>query len=109
MFHEFPACLVAAVPVVVLKSAVVDAVAALQGDQTANSRRSVRACLLPVLHLSCCRAGQDADASCLTCRKDDDNKIDEDTRGAVRIFCNELAAAINKYYAFGNCFVDDAQ
>eukprot|EP00891_Asterochloris_glomerata_P004368 jgi/Astpho2/4368/Aster-x0202 len=42
-------------------------------------------------------------------RKDDDNKIDDDTRGAVRIFCNELAAAINKYYAFGNCFVDDAQ
>ncbi len=61
------------------------------------------------MHISCCGACQDADASCLKRRKDDDNKIDDDTRGAVRIFCNELAAAINKYYAFGNCFVDDAQ
>lgn len=90
-----------------------DGVAACRGPCIACGRDSqqqaVRQSLLPVMHISCCGACQDADASCLKRRKDDDNKIDDDTRGAVRIFCNELAAAINKYYAFGNCFVDDAQ
>ena len=90
-----------------------DGVAACRGPCIACGRDSqqqaVRQKLLPVMHISCCGACQDADASCLNRRKDDDNKIDDDTRGAVRIFCNELAAAINKYYAFGNCFVDDAQ
>lgn len=37
-----------------------------------------------------------------------DRKIDEDTRGVIRAFCTKLVQALNKYYAFGSCFVDDA-
>ena len=29
-------------------------------------------------------------------------------RSTIRDFCTGLVAAINKYYAFGSCFVDDA-
>lgn len=41
-------------------------------------------------------------------RKDDDNTIDDQTRSVIRILCEEIQASINKYYAFGSCFVDDA-
>ncbi|KAL3139874.1 hypothetical protein ABBQ38_004169 [Trebouxia sp. C0009 RCD-2024] len=41
-------------------------------------------------------------------RKADDNTIDEQTRSVIRIICQEIQASINKYYAFGSCFVDDA-
>jgi len=41
-------------------------------------------------------------------RKADDNPIDEEVRGVIRILCQEIQASINKYYAFGSCFVDDA-
>ncbi|KAK9819416.1 hypothetical protein WJX74_001522 [Apatococcus lobatus] len=41
--------------------------------------------------------------------KTDSNPVDEPTRAAVRLWCQELGAAINKYYAFGSCFVDDSQ
>lgn len=41
--------------------------------------------------------------------KTDNNPVDEPTRAAVRLWCQELGAAINKYYAFGSCFVDDSQ
>lgn len=41
-------------------------------------------------------------------RKADDNTIDDQTRGVIRILCQEIQASINKYYAFGSCFVDDA-
>lgn len=41
--------------------------------------------------------------------KTDSNPVDEPTRAAVRLYCQELGAAINKYYAFGSCFVDDSQ
>ena len=34
--------------------------------------------------------------------------LDEDTRTVVRNFCTLLVGAINKYYAFGSCFSDDA-
>ena len=40
-------------------------------------------------------------------RKEDDNTIDDDVRGAIRGFCMGLVAAINKYYAFGSAFVDE--
>jgi len=35
-------------------------------------------------------------------------KIDEDTRSVIRGVCTKLVQALNKYYAFGSCFVDDA-
>ena len=41
-------------------------------------------------------------------RKEDDNVIDDDTRSAIRGFCQGLVAALNKYYAFGSAFVDEA-
>ena len=41
------------------------------------------------------------------CRKLDSNTVDEVSRTAIRGICSELVAAINKYYAFGSCFVDD--
>ncbi|DBA67165.1 TPA: hypothetical protein ACH3X2_001483 [Trebouxia sp. C0005] len=41
-------------------------------------------------------------------RKVDDNTIDEQTRSVIRLLCQEIQASINKYYAFGSCFVDDA-
>lgn len=43
----------------------------------------------------------------LLCRKIDDNPIDDETRSAVRAFCVKLVESVNKYYAFGSCFVDD--
>lgn len=36
------------------------------------------------------------------------NKVTEDLRQSIRDFCTLLVAAINKYYAFGSCFVDDS-
>ncbi len=41
-------------------------------------------------------------------RKEDDNPLDDEVRGAIRSFCQGLVAAINKYYAFGSAFVDEA-
>ena len=41
-------------------------------------------------------------------RKEDDNPLDDEVRGAIRSFCQGLVAAINKYYAFGSVFVDEA-
>ena len=41
-------------------------------------------------------------------RKVDENVIDEQTRSCIREFCSALVAAINKYYAFGSAYVDDA-
>ena len=41
-------------------------------------------------------------------RKIDDTPVSEAIRSSVRDFCGMLVAAINKYYAFGSCFVDDA-
>lgn len=39
----------------------------------------------------------------------DSNPVDEDLRGTIRAFCTGLVAALNRYYAFGSVFVDDAQ
>ncbi|KAG7672870.1 hypothetical protein Ndes2526B_g08600 [Nannochloris sp. 'desiccata'] len=41
-------------------------------------------------------------------RKVDDVPATDAVRSSVRDFCQMLVAAINKYYAFGSCFVDDA-
>lgn len=43
----------------------------------------------------------------LVIRKIDDNPIDDQTRSAIRAFCVKLVESLNKYYAFGSCFVDD--
>ncbi len=40
-------------------------------------------------------------------RKLDDSPVDEELRSCIRRFCEELMSALNKYYAFGSCFVDD--
>ena len=34
--------------------------------------------------------------------------IDDEVRSAIRSFCQGLVAALNKYYAFGSAFVDEA-
>jgi hypothetical protein len=41
-------------------------------------------------------------------RKIDDKPVSEDVRSSIRDFCQMLVGAINKYYAFGSCFVDDS-
>ena len=41
------------------------------------------------------------------CRKIDDNPLDDQTRGAIKGFCVKLVESLNKYYAFGSCYVDD--
>ena len=41
-------------------------------------------------------------------RKLDDRPIDESTRTCIRNICEDLVAAINKYYAFGSAFADEA-
>ena len=41
------------------------------------------------------------------CRKLDDNPVDEELRACIRRFCEALVSAMNKYYAFGSCFLDD--
>jgi len=43
-----------------------------------------------------------------TRRKLDDSPVDEELRSCIRRFCEELMSALNKYYAFGSCFVDDS-
>jgi len=39
----------------------------------------------------------------------DMNPVDETLRSAIRSFCTGLVSALNRYYAFGSVFVDDAQ
>lgn len=41
-------------------------------------------------------------------RKIDDRPAADLTKTAIKDFCKMLVAAINKYYAFGSCFVDDS-
>lgn len=33
--------------------------------------------------------------------------MDDDTKESIKVFCSELADAINKYYAFGSCWAED--
>lgn len=40
-------------------------------------------------------------------RKLGDNKVSDATKVSIKEFCQLLVGAINKYYAFGSCFVDD--
>ncbi|CAL8471268.1 g10810 [Coccomyxa elongata] len=44
----------------------------------------------------------------LEIRKLDENPVDDVLRETIRNICQQLVAAINKYYAFGSAFVDDA-
>lgn len=37
-----------------------------------------------------------------------DRQLSEPTRQCIRDFAQLLVASINKYYAFGSCFVDDS-
>ncbi|KAL4443508.1 hypothetical protein ABPG75_011245 [Micractinium tetrahymenae] len=41
-------------------------------------------------------------------RKVCNRQINDATRSAIRSFCQQLVSSVNKYYAFGSCFVDDA-
>ena len=41
-------------------------------------------------------------------RKMDDNPLSDNLRSSIRDFCQQLVAAINKYYAFGSAFADDS-
>lgn len=41
-------------------------------------------------------------------RKIDDASLTDAQRSSIRAFCQMLVGAINKYYAFGSCFVDDS-
>jgi hypothetical protein len=39
----------------------------------------------------------------------DSEPVSEDLRSTIRAYCTGLVAALNRYYAFGSVFVDDAQ
>lgn len=41
-------------------------------------------------------------------RKVNEEPVSEPIRASIKQFCPMLVGAINKYYAFGSCFVDDA-
>lgn len=45
---------------------------------------------------------------CFEIRKIGDGAVDGDTKVVIRNFCSMLEQAVNKYYAFGSCFSDDA-
>lgn len=45
---------------------------------------------------------------CNLCRKLDENEVDDQLRETIRNICQQLVSAINKYYAFGSVFVDEA-
>ena len=47
-------------------------------------------------------------SACNLCRKLDENVVDEQLRETIRNICQQLVSAINKYYAFGSVFVDEA-
>lgn len=40
-------------------------------------------------------------------RKLGDNPVSDASKVSIKEFCQLLVGAINKYYAFGSCFVDD--
>ncbi len=42
-------------------------------------------------------------------RKMDSTPVSEELRSCIRAYCTALVAALNRYYAFGSVFVDDAQ
>lgn len=44
----------------------------------------------------------------LEIRKVCDLKVDEQLRAAIKEMCKSLVTIINKYYAFGSVFVDEA-
>lgn len=44
----------------------------------------------------------------LEVRKTDTNSVSDALRAALHLLCANLAEAVNKYYAFGSCFSEDA-
>lgn len=51
---------------------------------------------------------EDVDGKNLAVTKLGDSKVSDATKVSIRAFCEQLMNSINKYYAFGSCFVDDA-
>ena len=45
---------------------------------------------------------------CFEIRKVGAGSVDADTKVVIRNICSMLEQAVNKYYAFGSCFSDDA-
>ncbi len=72
--------------------------------------------MLPLLYpLACCAfvphfyVLEPVPASLAPRRKMDSAPVSEDLRSCIRAYCTGLVAALNRYYAFGSVFVDDAQ
>lgn len=41
-------------------------------------------------------------------RKLGEDSVSDQVKTSIKEFCKLLVGAINKYYAFGSCFVDDS-
>lgn len=39
--------------------------------------------------------------------KEDDNPTDDATKNTIKVFCESVAAALNRYYAFGHVFSEE--
>ena len=39
--------------------------------------------------------------------KEDENSPDDATKAAIKVFCDSVAAALNRYYAFGHVFSEE--
>lgn len=39
--------------------------------------------------------------------KEDDNPTDDDQKTTIKVFCNSVAEALNRYYAFGHVFSEE--
>ena len=52
---------------------------------------------------------EDVEGKNLAVTKLGETPVSDVTKGSIRAFCEQLMSSINKYYAFGSCFVDDAQ
>lgn len=51
---------------------------------------------------------EDVSGKNLAVTKLGETKVSDSTKASIRAFCEQLMSSINKYYAFGSCFVDDA-
>ena len=52
---------------------------------------------------------EDVEGKNLAVTKLGETPVSDVTKGSIRAFCEQLMSSVNKYYAFGSCFVDDAQ
>ena len=39
--------------------------------------------------------------------KEDENPADDATKASIKVFCDSVAAALNRYYAFGHVFSEE--